>query len=292
MSVKGYRFNDKPIDFAYRRYSANYEHPETFHSHLGIELLLIHQGRGTMIINNRSYRIEPGMLCIFQPYQLHHVRLDYSDGQCFERSLTVFEPSMFEAYFEKWPMLRAFFTRLHRDTLPTACLYGIGEDHMLVHLFHDFQENSLHIPEAERPEAIALFLMNLFQTIKPIWKRMEQESNTSLSSTRKPRRVEEILGWIEQNYASPYRLDDLADALHLSPYHVSHLFKEAIGVSISDYISARRIHQAVRLLKTTEKPISFIAEEIGLTNVSYFCKLFKANMNVTPHQYRKRWAKA
>ncbi len=100
MAYHGYRFNEKPLDFAYRRRSANNEHPETFHSHLGIELLLIHQGSGTLIVNNRSYPIKPGMLCVFQPYQLHRVLLDYSHGQCFERSLTVFEPTMFETYFE------------------------------------------------------------------------------------------------------------------------------------------------------------------------------------------------
>ncbi|WP_325176666.1 AraC family transcriptional regulator [Paenibacillus alkalitolerans] len=34
--------------------------------------------------------------------------------------------------------------------------------------------------------------------------------------------------------------------------------------------------------------ISLIAEEIGITNCSYFCKFFKTRMGVTPHQYRKR----
>ncbi|NGZ75111.1 helix-turn-helix transcriptional regulator [Saccharibacillus alkalitolerans] len=287
MANNVYRFNEKSIDFAYRRRSVDNEHPETFHSHLGIELLLIHQGRGTLIVNNRSYRIEPGMLCVFQPYQLHRVRPDYSDGQSFERSLTVFEPTLFEAYFEKWPLLHAFFARLHRERLPDPCLYGIGDDHMLAHLFRDFRDRSLRMTEAERGEEISLFLINLFHAIKPMWNRSEGE--TSPSAARKLHRAEEILSWIETNYHLPYRLDDLAAALHLSPYHLSHLFKDAIGVSISEYISTRRIHEAVRLLATTDKPVSLIAEEIGLTNVSYFCKLFKENMNATPHQYRKRW---
>jgi len=83
----------------------------------------------------------------------------------------------------------------------------------------------------------------------------------------------------------------MAKSLHVSPYHLSHLFKEATGISISEYIATRRIHQAILLLTTTKKPISLIAEQIGLTNSSYFCKLFKSRMGITPHQYRIQWTK-
>ncbi|WP_254778362.1 helix-turn-helix domain-containing protein [Paenibacillus sp. cl141a] len=61
----------------------------------------------------------------------------------------------------------------------------------------------------------------------------------------------------------------MAKSLHLSPYHLSHLFKEATGISITEYIAARRIHQSIQLLATTKKPISLITEEIGLTNSSF-----------------------
>lgn len=289
MIRNSYRFDEKPLDFVYRRRSVRNEHPETFHSHLGVELLLIHQGQGTLIVNSRRYPIKPGMLCVFQPYQLHRVLLDYSNDGCFERSLTVFEPTLFAPYFEQWPLLRAFFDRLRGGTLNTPCLYGIEEDSMPALLFRDFQARSPRMTEAERIEETSLFLIGLLRALKPLWNLAENEAAASSTVSRRPRRAEDILSWIEANYARPYRSDDLAAALHLSPYHLSHLFKEAVGVSISDYISARRVHQAVILLTTTDKPVSLIAEEVGLTNVSYFCKWFKANMNATPHQYRKRW---
>lgn len=280
-----YDFNKHSIHFAYRRKSAN---NETFHSHLGIELLFIHEGSGTMIVNNRSYEIKPGMLCIFQPFQLHHLKLDYSNNRCFERSLAVFEPSMFEAYFEKWPVLHAFFKHIYLGKLPSPCLYDLSDQHILVHQFKNFQERIPYLDESNRTEEISLFLVNFFHHLKPLWNDFEGNSAASPAG-RKNHQVERILNWIEKNYHVPYRLHDLAQSLHLSSYHLSHLFKEATGVSISQYIAARRIHQSVQLLTTTNKPIALIAEEIGLTNVSYFCKLFKEQMDVTPHQYRKRW---
>lgn len=281
-------YSGAPLQFDYKRKSVNNEHKETFHSHLGVEFLWIHQGKGTMIVNNNSYAIKPGMLCIFQPYQLHHLSLDYSDNQCFERSLAVFEPTMFESYFQKWPALHSFFQFIYLGNLPVPCIYGVDGGDDLEHLFMSMQERLPSVPEKDRNEESALFLVILFHKLKQLWDK-QKPLDTGMESRRKNHQVEHILSWIEANYTVPYKLDEMAQALHLSPYHISHLFKEATGITISEYIATRRIHQAVHLLTTTHKPVSLIAEEIGLVNGSYFCRLFKSHMGATPYQYRKKW---
>lgn len=288
MSFMASNYSPLPLEFVYKRKSVNYEHIETFHSHLGLELLFIHEGRGTMIVNNISYEIKPGMLCIFQPFQLHHLKLEYEDDQCFERSLINFEPTIFEPYFEQWPALHDFYKYISSGNLPYPCLYDV-DDPYLVSLYQRMNDRFKKLSGAERWEEMSLFLIALFQSLHHLWDKRKQGS-TKTHSPRKHHRVEHILNWIEANYRLPFRLDDMAKSLHLSPYHVSHLFKEATGVSITKYIATRRIHQAVQLLTSTDKPISLIAQEIGLTNISYFCKLFKSQMGITPHQYRKRWA--
>ncbi|WP_276356214.1 AraC family transcriptional regulator [Cohnella caldifontis] len=280
---------ENPLEFAYQRKSVNYEHRETFHSHLGIELLWIHQGKGTMIVNNTRYEIRPGMFCMFQPYQLHHLKLEYEDGQSFERSLAIFEPTMFESYFEPWPSLHSFYRFLSFGQLPYPCLYDIDGHPQLDSLFRGMNEQLPTLTGADMLEEISLFLVGLIRFLKAAWERLGPDAK-AYHTRRKSRQVEPILSWIEAHYASPFRLEEMARSLHLSPYHLSHLFKEATGVSITEYMAARRIHQAVRLLTTTDKPVSWIAEAVGLTNASYFCKLFKSHMGIAPHQYRKKWA--
>ncbi|WP_159887540.1 AraC family transcriptional regulator [Paenibacillus puerhi] len=280
-------YSEIPLQFAYKRKSVNYEHKETFHSHLGVELLLIHQGKGTMIVNNISYDIKPGMLCIFQPHQLHHLQLEYSEDQCFERSMAIFEPTMFEAYFEKWPALHTFYKYIYLGKLPFPCLYAIDDLDILDSVYSNMNDNLPNVLESEKFEEISLFLVVLYRALKQVWDKLNVHAST-YQTRRKNYQVEHILDWIEAHYTVPYRLDDMAKDLHLSPYHLSHLFKKATGMSISEYITTRRIHQSILLLTTTNKPVSFIAEEIGLMNCSYFCKVFKSQMGVTPHQYRKR----
>jgi len=279
--------NEEPLYFAYKRISVHNQLKETFHSHRGTEILLIHQGNGTMIVNNVSYEIRPGMLCIFQPYQLHHLQLDYSNDQTFERSIATFEPTLFDSYFDKWPALHAFYNYMNVGRLPSPCIYGIEDNHDITGLFQSMQQKLPTLSEAEQLEEISLFLILLFRSMKPIWQ--QQQKQPILFRTRKNHHVEQILKWIEQHYTNPFHLDEMAKDLHLSTYHLSHMFKETVGISITEYIATRRTHQALRLLTTTDKPITWIAQEIGITNCSYFCKFFKSRMGTTPHQYRKRW---
>jgi len=289
MAYYAHNFISNPLDIAYRRRSENYQHRETFHYHLGLEVLYIHDGKGTMIVGNNSYAIQPGMLCIFQPCQLHHLTLEYDNGQVFERSLAIFEPTMFEGYFRQWPALYDFYTFIHQGDLPVPCLYDV-HDPFLISVFQNMYDRYRSVSDMDKHEEISLFLVSLFRAMKQIWDK--QKGKISAYRPRhKHHRVEPILTWIEDNYTEPFRLEEMSRALHLSPYHLSHLFKEATGISITEYIATRRIHQAVQLLTTTSKPISLIAQEIGLTNISYFCKLFRSKMGVTPLQYRKRWGK-
>ncbi|MBD2868650.1 AraC family transcriptional regulator [Paenibacillus arenilitoris] len=276
-----------PLYFAYRRINRNDEHKETFHSHQGTEILYVHQGEGTMVVNHTRYELRPGMLCVFQPYQLHHLRLEYAGGSAFERSLAIFEPAMFDAYFAQWPALHAFYKHLCQDRLSAPCIYGLEEADELELAFRSMHERYPSLSKKDQFEEISLFLVALFRCLKPLWQKRTAQAPPL--GARKTHQAEKILEWIESHYAEPFRLDAMAGELHLSPYHVSHLFKDATGVSITEYIAARRVHQAVLLLTTTKKPIALVAEEIGMANVSYFCKFFKARMGATPHQYRKRW---
>lgn len=283
-------YSKMPLYFAYKRISVNNELKETFHSHLGLEVLFIHQGRGTMIVNNISYDIKPGMLCIFQPNQLHHLKLDYTDGQCFERSMAIFEPTMFEAYFEKWPALHSFYRFIYLGQFPSPCLYEIHDVDLLDSLFKNMHHRLQALRETEKQEEISLFLVPLFRCLKQEWDSLNEHAAT-YRTHRKNHQVEHLLNWIEAHYSKPYSLNEMARSLHLSPFYLSRLFKEATGITISEYMATRRVHQSVLLLTTTNKPVSLIAEEIGLTNSSYFCKLFKSHMGITPHQYRKRWTR-
>ncbi|NQX70273.1 helix-turn-helix transcriptional regulator [Paenibacillus alba] len=284
--IQNLGLNEMPLYFTHRRQtigSAQYQ--GTFHAHQGVEILFIHEGQGTLIVDQKSYEVTAGMLCIFQPFQLHHIQMNAE--QPFIRSIVHYEPSLYEPYFDKWPSLLAFFKHMYTNKLPAPCLYAIGEPEPLLSLFPSLEEKLPDLPRQDYLEEFSLFLIAFFRAFRTIWERSEIKRSVA-GPTRIKHQAERILSWLEGHYTEPLRLEVMASELHLSPHHLSHLFKECTGGSISDYVAARRIQQAVMLLNATDLSIAQIGETIGLSNTSYFCKMFKNHMGSTPHQFRNQ----
>ncbi|GGI44000.1 hypothetical protein GCM10008018_04930 [Paenibacillus marchantiophytorum] len=281
--IQNLGLHEIPLYFTYLRSTiGSSEYQGTFHAHQGVEMLYIHEGQGTLIVDQKSYEVSAGMLCIFQPFQLHHIQMNAD--QPFTRSIVHYEPSLYEPYFEKWPSLHAFFKIMYTSKLPAPCLSKIDEPEPLLSLFPSLEEKLRTLPKKDYLEEFSLFLIAYFRAFRTIWERSDIQSNTVL--TRQKHQAERILNWLESHFTEPLRLEHMATELHLSPHHLSHLFKECTGSSISDYVTARRIQQAVQLLNATDQSIAQIGEAIGLSNTSYFCKIFKSHMGSTPHQFR------
>lgn len=99
--------------------------------------------------------------------------------------------------------------------------------------------------------------------------------------------VGESLNYIHQNFHLNLSLENVAQQVYISPYYLSHLFKEELGITFVEYLTKVRIEEAKKLLKTTSLSIVAIASEVGYEDASYFSKVFKKNMGISPNQFRK-----
>lgn len=280
--------NRKPFLYKLRKTAeTQQDYNETFHAHQGMELQYIHAGEGQLILDRRTYRIEPNMLCLFQPFQLHRLRMDIRPHAPYKRSFVVFEPAVYEPYLQSLPKLQAFFRLLCQDRLPEPVIYRLPEEHEIVRTITGLDDHIRPEDSDElRQEKVAHFLITLFRQLLPV---LSDSGNKAHPMPRPAHRVEQIMQWIESSYTQPFRLEALAAELHMSPYHVSHLFSDMTGTSLSEYVKARRLRQACVLLSMSELSVAEIGDSIGLPNTSYFCKIFKENKGITPHQYRLQW---
>lgn len=71
--------------------------------------------------------------------------------------------------------------------------------------------------------------------------------------------------------------------------HVSRMMRKYLGQTPSDYINAIRMEHAARALTTDNEPISEIASDCGIPNMSHFHKLFRAEHDLTPLQFRQKF---
>ncbi len=97
--------------------------------------------------------------------------------------------------------------------------------------------------------------------------------------------------FIRANYKKNIKLIDISKAVYLSPYYLSHIFKRETGSTILEYLTKVRIEEAKRLLENTPWDTTRIAFEVGCTDQSYFCKVFKKIEGISPHNYRKTMRK-
>lgn len=107
-------------------------------------------------------------------------------------------------------------------------------------------------------------------------------------SMKKSRVVENMTEIIHGQYGnSHFSVDHLAEMVELSTNYARKIFKEQIGVSISQYINNYRFSIAQDLLGQTDTPASKIGEMVGIANTNYFYAAFKKYCGNTPDQYRR-----
>lgn len=103
-----------------------------------------------------------------------------------------------------------------------------------------------------------------------------------------PRAAAEAVRFIQENYSRDVSLGDIAEAVHLSPFHVARLFKQALGVSPHQYLIQVRVNSAKALLEAGagERSLAEVASAVGFADQSHLTRHFKRLLGITPKQLR------
>lgn len=102
-------------------------------------------------------------------------------------------------------------------------------------------------------------------------------------------RLKEILNYLEANYQHPIAIKDAALICGYSESHFMRWFKEMTGTSFVQYLNRYRLEKAFEKIKTPEKTILEISEEVGFDNLSNFNRLFKKQFGQTPRAIRRNF---
>ena len=101
--------------------------------------------------------------------------------------------------------------------------------------------------------------------------------------------INKILQYIQENYAKPITLNQLANAVYMNPVYVSQLFKKGVGINFIDYLIHYRIEKAKEMLLHSEKQVYQIGLSVGYSNPGYFCQVFKRVVGLSPVEYRNKY---
>jgi len=95
--------------------------------------------------------------------------------------------------------------------------------------------------------------------------------------------------WIAQNYESAAPVQAMIERSGLTERSFTRRFKRATGMAPMAYVHTLRLEDAKHLLETSAEPVEAVAEAVGYEDASFFGRLFRRQVGLTPTQYRKRF---
>jgi len=96
--------------------------------------------------------------------------------------------------------------------------------------------------------------------------------------------------WIAENYAIPSPVAAMARLSGLPERTFIRRFAKATGLSPLEYVHSLRLEEAKQILETEELSVEAVAGEVGYEDASFFGRLFRRKVGLTPAQYRRRFA--
>lgn len=99
--------------------------------------------------------------------------------------------------------------------------------------------------------------------------------------------IETAKEYIRNNYSRDISLDEVSQAVNISPYYFSKIFKEDAGEGFVEYLTRIRMDKAKELITTTECSMKEICAMVGYADPNYFSRIFKKNVGVTPTEYKQ-----
>ena len=149
--------------------------------------------------------------------------------------------------------------------------------------FYDFFIQRLKDQSVYRDKMISSILQALIYYIAGLLINSDKRGKKE----RKEELLSKFIQLIIKHYKENRTLDFYAEKLFISTKYMSDIIKKTSGLTAHDWIDRYTILEAKILLRSTNKTIQEISNELNFPNHSFFSKYFKHHMGMTPKAYRQ-----
>ena len=154
-------------------------------------------------------------------------------------------------------------------------------------------ESGMEMEQAFRLSDFYILKLDLLQTtqeVASLHDRMVLDFTGKMRLLRKnagtSKPVTACIEYIYAHIKERVTIEDLSAHTGLSASYLSRLFKDEVGISVSDYIREKKIEKAQELLKYTDKSLIEIANDLSFSSQSHFIQTFRKVASMTPKKYR------
>jgi len=100
------------------------------------------------------------------------------------------------------------------------------------------------------------------------------------------RLVRQAMAYIHRHFAEQITRSDLARHVAVNERYLTHCFQQELNVSPVSYLNRYRVRQAKGLLEKGSRSITEVALAIGFTDISYFGRVFRQEVGISPSAYQ------
>lgn len=246
--------------------------------HEPIEIKLFSEGRSMIMIDSDIIVAECGDITIANPYEIHTNIVN-------------------EAYNGKYYSLI-----IDLDFFADTGISDMDLKHLLLAKHHKFNHHiknnlrlnriilRIHEEVTESKEYYRMIVANLLAEMFALLLREElaDTKGAKHENMHKGDIIAPALHKIFSDYSENITIDALAELCNISKYHFCRVFKQHMGMTVTQYIINYRISLADSMLKDENQSIKSIAEICGFGDVSYFYQCYKRVKGTSPGKSRKQ----
>lgn len=247
------------------------------HRHDFYNLIFISQGSGTHDIDFRKYQVAPNQLFFMNDGQVHEWNLSADI-----KGFTLFFKKEFYNVAE--PVFSLANLRFFHTSVNDAPMVIFQPDEGKI-IENSFEEmlNEFKSGQAYNEALIKILLKSIIIRSLRVYQPNADNSATNLNIT-KIRHFEKL---IESNYTKIKGVKDYAELMHMTPNYLNAICTKTTGKSAGEIIRDRIILESKRLLIHSSTSICEMGYKLGYDDCSYFIRMFKREVGITPEQFRQ-----
>ncbi|MBR2021945.1 MAG: helix-turn-helix transcriptional regulator [Clostridia bacterium] len=261
------------INHATEQYPFLIEHTDVKyipHFHEETELVYVLDGSLGVTLENRSFILKEGEICIFTPGIIHNL---YS----FEPNRT-FVMKLYSVIDLGNIQLENIVVGRENENYEKLREY-IGD------IIREDREKNAGYELCVNINAQRIFLL-ILRNMK--YKKLEDAAKIQLAN--KNEFLNSVTAFLEEHYAQELTLEEAARHLSYTKSYFCHYFKHITGVTFWRYYTIFRLEKALQMMKECpKKKLIEISESAGFKNVRSFNQSFKEYHHCTPREYMKRY---
>ena len=242
----------------------------SMHFHSAFEVYYLINGEREYFIEDRFVKITDGDLLLIPPNTLHRTA-----GKGASRVLLHFTEEFLLRYFSREMIDRVIREKqvkvFRASRAEREKMEGILSSMLL--LYTDQEDADIDFP------ALAFYLLELLFEIS-------SAKNNYVARCYSDQRISHIMQYINENYTKIASIEEIAERFFISKFYLCRLFAREMGMPLISYLNMVKVRAACSLIETEPLTLTEIALRCGFNSSSYFCKVFKAEMGVSPSAYR------